>query len=50
MWAWLIYVPWLCVSLFDPYTLGNHAQLDGGSVADGLMSTLAYGWVERRMT
>ena len=26
---------------------GNHAQLGGGSVAEILMSTLAYGWVER---
>ena len=26
---------------------GNNAQLGGGSVAEGLMSTLAYGWVER---
>ena len=25
----------------------NHAQLGGGSVAERLMSTLAYGWVER---
>ena len=47
MWAWLIGVPWLCVSLLDPYSLRNHAQLRGGSVAERLMSTLAYGWVER---
>ena len=46
MWAWLICIPWLCVSLLDPYTLGNHAQLEGGSVAEILMSTLAYGCVE----
>ena len=39
--------PWLCVSLLVPYSLGNHAQLGGGSVAERLMSTLAYGWVER---
>ena len=26
---------------------GNHAQLEGGSVAKILMSTLVYGWVER---
>ena len=26
---------------------GNHAQIGGGSDADRLMSTLAYGWVER---
>ena len=43
-----------CVSLdtceptsvpLTPY--GNHAQLEGGSVAEILMSTLAYGWEER---
>ena len=39
--------PWLCVSLLVPYSLRNHAQLGGGSVADKLRSTLAYGWVER---
>ena len=39
--------PWLCVSLFVPYSLGNHAQLRGGSVVERLRSTLAYGWVER---
>ena len=38
---------WLCVSLLVPYSLGNHAQLGGGSVAERLRSTLAYGWVER---
>ena len=38
--------PWLCVSLLVPYSLGNHAQLRGGSVAERLRSTLAYGWVE----
>ena len=27
--------------------MGNHAQLGGGSVAEILKSTLAYGWVER---
>ena len=27
--------------------MGNHAQLRGGSVAERLMSTMAYGWVER---
>ena len=26
---------------------GNHAQLEGASVAERLMSALAYGWVER---
>ena len=46
MWAWLIGVPWLCVSLLDPYYLRNHAQLEGGNVVERLMSTLAYGWVE----
>ena len=30
-----------------PYSLENHAQLGGGSVAERLKSTLAYGWVER---
>ena len=43
----MIGVPWLCVSLLDPYSLRNHAQLGGGSVAERLMSMLAYGWVER---
>ena len=38
--------PWLCVSLLVPYSLENHAQLGGGSVAERLGSTLAYGWVE----
>ena len=38
--------PWLCVSLFVPYSLENHAQLGGGSVAERLRSTLAYGLVE----
>ena len=38
--------PWLCVSLFVPFFLENHAQLRGGSVAKRLRSTLAYGWVE----
>ena len=31
----------------DPYSLRNHAQLGGGSVAKRMISTLAYGWVER---
>ena len=39
--------PWLCVSLLVPYSLENHAQLRGGSVAERLRSMLAYGWVER---
>ena len=37
----------LCVSLLFPSGLWNHAQLEGGSDAERLMSTLAYGWVER---
>ena len=37
---------WLCVSLLFPSALWNHAQLEGGSDAERLMSTLAYGWVE----
>ena len=36
--------PWLCVSLLVPYSLGNYARLRGGSVAERLMTTLAYGW------
>ena len=37
----------LCVSPcpLDPH--GNHAQLGGGSDAERVRSTLAYGWVER---
>ena len=38
---------WLCVSLLFPSSLWNHAQLGGGRDAVRLMSTLAYGWVER---
>ena len=45
--ACLFVYSWLCVSLLVPYSLGNHAQLGGGSVAERLRSTLAYGWVER---
>ena len=46
--AWLCFVyPWLCVILLVTYSLENHAQLGGGSVAERLRSTLAYGWVER---
>ena len=26
---------------------GNHAQLEGGIATERLMSTLAYGWVQR---
>ena len=43
---WCCY-PWLCVSLLVPYSLGNHARLGGGNVAERLKSTWAYGWVER---
>ena len=39
--------PWLCVSLLVPYSLGNHAQLGGGSIVESFRSMLAYGWVER---
>ena len=47
MLAWLCFVyPWLCVSLLVPYSLENHAQLEGGSIAERLRSMLAYGWVE----
>ena len=50
MFAWLVcyfMYPWLGVSLLVPYSLGNHAQLGGGSIAEGFRSMLAYGWVER---
>ena len=36
-----------CVSMLFPISLWNHAQLEGDSGAEKLMSTLAYGWVER---
>jgi len=39
--------PWLCISLQLTLFRRNHAQLRGDSVAERLMSTLAYGWVER---
>ena len=45
--ACLFVYSWLCVSLLVAYSLGNHAQLRGGSVAERLRSTLTYGWVER---
>ena len=45
--ACLFVYSWLCVSLLVAYSLRNHAQLRGGSVAERLRSTLAYGWVER---
>ena len=37
----------LCVSLCPLVPRGNHAQLGGGSDAERVRSTLAYGWVER---
>ena len=36
----------MCKPTNDPYSWRNYAQLRGGSVAERLMSTLAYGWVE----
>ena len=36
----------LCVSLWPLVSCGNHAQLGGGSDAEILKSTLAYGWME----
>ena len=36
----------MCMSLLFLSSLWNHAQLGGGSGAERLMSTLAYGWVE----
>ena len=48
MLAWMCFLyPWLCVSLLVPYSLGNHAQLGGGGIAEIFRSMLAYGWVER---
>ena len=38
---------WLSVSMLFPSALWNHSHLMGGSDAERLMSTLAYGWVER---
>ena len=37
----------LCVSLCPLVPCGNHAHLGGGSDAERVRSTLAYGWVER---
>ena len=34
------------MSLLVSFSFGNHVQLRGGSVAERLRSTLAYGWVE----
>ena len=47
--AWLGFDMYLamCMSLLFLSSLWNHSQLRGGSGAEGLMSTLAYGWVER---
>ena len=47
--CWLNYgcMVLLFVSLLFPSSLWNHAQLGGCSDAERLMSTLAYGWVER---
>ena len=36
----------LCVIMLFPSSLWNHSQLGGGSDAERLMSTPAYGWVE----
>ena len=36
----------MCMSLLFLSSLWNHAQLEGGSGAERLMSTLGYGWVE----
>ena len=43
--TFVVLLPWLCVSLLIPYSLGNHAQVGGGSAAERLRSTWAYGWV-----
>ena len=37
----------LCVSLCTLFPYENHAQLEDGSDAKRVRSTLAYGWVER---
>ena len=44
--GWLANLGYVQVRI-EPYSLRNHAQLEGGSVTERLMSTLAYGWVER---
>ena len=36
----------LCESLCPLVPCGNHAQLEGGSDAERVRSTVAYGWVE----
>ena len=45
---WLEYgcIAPLCVSQFPLVPCGNHPQLEGGSGAEILLITLAYGWVE----
>ena len=46
-WLYTVVYLWLCVILLSfliPF--GNHAQLEGGSVAERLRSMLAYGWVK----
>ena len=35
-----------CVGMSPLVPCGNHAQLRGGSEAERVRSTLAYGWVE----
>ena len=37
----------MCEPPSVPYSLGKSCQLEDGSAAEILMSTLAYGWVER---
>ena len=37
----------LCVNLCSLVPCGNHAHLEGGSGAERLRSTSAYGWVKR---
>ena len=37
----------MCKPTLTPISLRNHAQIRGGIVAKRLMSTLAYGWVDR---
>ena len=45
---WLDYgrLALFCVTLCPLVPYGNHAQLEGGSDAERVRSTLAYGWVE----
>ena len=46
-WLWMFWVLGYVWASYFPSALWNHAQLGGGSDAKRLMSTLAYGWVER---